>query len=38
MTRVNSIGGVKLLDCMTEKQIAELIDNVVASDLGLASI
>ena len=38
MIRINSIGGVKLLDCMSEKQMTELIDRVVETDLGLASI
>jgi hypothetical protein len=38
MIRINSIGGIKLLDCMSETQIAELIDYVVEADLGLASI
>jgi len=38
MIRINSIGGVKLLDCMSEQQMSELIDRVVETDLGLASI
>jgi hypothetical protein len=38
MIRINSIGGVKLLDCMSEEQMTELINRVVASDLGLTSI
>ena len=38
MRRINSIGGVKLLDCLSETQMTELIDRVVAMDLKLASI
>jgi hypothetical protein len=38
MIRINSIGGIKLLDCMSEKQITELIDHVVKADLKLASL
>ena len=38
MVRINSIGGIKLLDCMSEQQMTALIDHVVASDLGLASV
>ncbi len=38
MVRINSIGGVKLLDCMSEQQITELIGRVVETDLGLAVI
>jgi hypothetical protein len=37
MRRINSIGGVKLLDCLSETQITELIDHVVAVDLKLTS-
>jgi Family of unknown function (DUF6339) len=38
IVRINSIGGVKLLDCMSEQQMTELIDRVVDTDLGLASV
>lgn len=38
MIRINSIGGVKLLDCMSEEQMRELIDRVVDSEMGLAAI
>ena len=38
MRRINSIGGVKLLDCMTEQQLSSLIDGVVSSDLKLGSV
>ena len=38
MMRLNSIGGVKLLDCMSEKQLANVIGNVIERDLELASL
>jgi hypothetical protein len=38
MMRINSVGGVKLLDCMSEQQMTELIDRVVDTDLGLTAI
>ena len=38
MIRTNSIGGVKLLDCMSEEQMRELIDRVVDTEMGLAAI
>jgi hypothetical protein len=38
MVRINSVGGVKLLDCLTQKQMSDLIDRVVEQDLGLAAI
>ena len=38
MRRINSIGGVKLLDCMTEHQLGTLIDEIVSTDLNMASV
>lgn len=38
MVRINSIGGIKLLDCMSEQQMTELIDRVVETDLELVAI
>ncbi len=38
MIGINSIGGVKLLDCLTEPQMLELIDQVVEQDLQLSLV
>jgi hypothetical protein len=38
MRRINSIGGVKLLECMTEDQLGALIDEIISSDLRLGSV
>jgi hypothetical protein len=38
MRRINSVGGVKLLDCMTEDQLGALIDEIIDSDLKLVSV
>jgi hypothetical protein len=38
MRRINSVGGVKLLDCMTEAQLDALINEIVDLDLRLASV
>ncbi|HLG99799.1 MAG TPA: DUF6339 family protein [Bryobacteraceae bacterium] len=38
MIRINSIGGVKLLDCMGEPQLAGLLSTVIEGDLGLAAL
>ena len=37
MRRINSIGGVKLLDCMNEQQLGVLTDEIVSRDLDLVS-
>lgn len=38
MRRINSIGGVKLLDCMNEQQLGVLIDEIVSRDLNMVSV
>ena len=38
MQEINSIGGAQLLDSMSEKQIGELIDNIVQQKLGLSEL
>lgn len=38
MVRINSIGGVKLLDCMSERQLSDLIGTVIERDLAMQII
>jgi hypothetical protein len=38
MQEVNSVGGVQLLDAMTETQIGEIIDNIVYKQIGLSEL
>lgn len=38
MRQINSIGGVKLLDCMTEEQLDALIDEIISRDLNIVSV
>jgi Family of unknown function (DUF6339) len=38
MQEINSIGGVQLLDAMTEAQIGNIIDNIVHSQIGLREL
>jgi len=38
MQEINSIGGVQLLDAMSEAQIADIIDNIVHRQIGLSEL
>lgn len=38
MMRINSIGGVKLLDCMSERQLSALLTGIIEHDLGMQTL
>ena len=38
MQEINSVGGVQLLDAMTEVQIGDIIDNIVYKQIGLSEL
>jgi Family of unknown function (DUF6339) len=38
MRKLNSIGGVMLLDCMNEQQLASIVSGIIKNDFGLQSL
>ena len=38
MQEINSVGGVQLLDAMTETQIGDIIDGILYAKIGLSEL